>query len=173
MGRRSRKRVAAGADAPAEHSAGRASRTDREATPAPAAARPRTTRRTPGRTRAEDRPPPPWGSFPLTELLVLIALVLFVWGIVAKRPVLIFVGLTIGSVGGLELSIREHFGGFRSHTTLLSGALALIVVVAMLFAAGRVPVVLVLVVAAAVFAGAFSVLRQAFRRRSGGVGFRR
>jgi len=31
-------------------------------------------------------------------------------------------------LGGLELSIREHFTGFRSHTTLLSGFVFVVVV---------------------------------------------
>ena len=35
---------------------------------------------------------------------------------------LIGTGLALGSLAGLELSIREHFAGYRSHTLLLAGA---------------------------------------------------
>lgn len=126
----------------------------------------------PGPTRAEDRPPPPWGSFPLMEILVLIALVLFVWGVISKRWAIVALGLAIGSLGGLELSIREHFKGFRSHTTLLASAVAFAALAATFFASGGMRYV-ALPVAAAVFVVSFWALRQAFSRRSGGVGFRR
>ena len=32
------------------------------------------------------------------------------------------VGLVLGSLAGLELSVREHFAGYRSHTLLLAAA---------------------------------------------------
>ena len=35
---------------------------------------------------------------------------------------MIAVGLALGALAGMELSIREHFAGYRSHTLLLSGA---------------------------------------------------
>ncbi len=41
-----------------------------------------------------------------------------------RGAVLIATGLALGSLAGLELSIREHFAGYRSHTTLLAGAAA-------------------------------------------------
>ena len=44
-----------------------------------------------------------------------------------RGPVLIGVGLVLGALAGLELSIREHFAGYRSHTLVLSGALAVAV----------------------------------------------
>ncbi len=33
-------------------------------------------------------------------------------------------GLAIASLGGLELAIREHVTGYRSHTTMLAAARA-------------------------------------------------
>ena len=169
MGRRSRKRLADAEASP--HAAGEATRAERDTrrqldAPARPRARPRT------RSRAADRPPAPWGSFPLVELLVLIALVLLVWGVVARRGVIVVTGLAIGSIGGLELSIREHFTGFRSHTTLLAGAVALIVIVVMSLVASGTARLVALPVAGAVFVVAFWLLRKAFARRSGGVGFR-
>src|SRR5947209_10103439 len=169
MGRRSRKRLADAASVP--HTAGEATRAERD-TRRQLSTPPRT--RTPARTRSrsQDRPPAPWGSFPLVELLVLIALALLVWGVVARRGVIVATGLGIGSIGGLELSIREHFTGFRSHTTLLAGAVALIVIVVTLLVASGTARIVVLPVAGVVFVVAFWLLRRAFARRSGGVGFR-
>ena len=45
----------------------------------------------------------------------------------SRGPILIAAGLALGSIGGLELSIREHFAGYRSHTAVLAGVPALIV----------------------------------------------
>src|SRR6476620_3653908 len=59
-----------------------------------------------------ERPPPLWGSFPLTEIVIFIGLVLLVVGFFFPPPqglVMIGVGLGLGSLAGLELSIREHF----------------------------------------------------------------
>ena len=37
-------------------------------------------------------------------------------------------GLVLGSLAGLELAVREHFAGYRSHTLLLAGAIGVAVV---------------------------------------------
>src|ERR687897_519456 len=70
-------------------------------------------------------PSAPWGSFPLTELVVLVALVLLVAGFFVappRGPVMLGAGLVLGSLAGLELAAREHLAGYRSHTLLLGGA---------------------------------------------------
>lgn len=177
MGRRSRKRggelaTSAGATTRAERDAARQRRADALSRRQPGA-RP-APRRRPGRTAIEDRPPAPWGKFPLVELVVLLALVLIVAGFVVKGQrggTMIVGGLALGSLAGLELSIREHFGGFRSHTSLLAAAAG--------FVAGAIVYVITrdrtapLIAAAVVFAGTFWVFRRAFMRRTGGVGFRK
>jgi hypothetical protein len=125
------------------------------------------------RARMDDAPKAPWSPFPLTELVVLLALVLLVLGFLSsgdRRGVLIGVGLVLASLAGGELALREHFAGFRSHTMLLSGlsgflAGALAVVVGL-------PKGVVLASAVAVAVAAFPLLRRAFMRRSGGLGFR-
>lgn len=123
------------------------------------------------RRESDERPPAPWGSFPLVEICVLVGLVMLVLGFIVQGPrgsLLIAVGLVLGSLAGLELSVREHFAGFRSHTLLLAGA-ASIAVLAALFYVG--PEDLSAGVrfgaAAAVFALAAWGLTTAFRRRSG------
>ena len=139
-----------------------------QAAPAPAPA-PRAARR---RAQiADERPPAPWGSFPLVELTVLVALVLLGIGFFGGNPVALGVGLILGSAAGLELSVREHFAGFRSHTMLLA-ATAFVAVVAGLLYLADAPVPVALGVGAVVFAGLFWALRAAFRRASGGLSFK-
>lgn len=76
----------------------------------------------PARTEPTDGPPPPiWGSFPLSQLVVLGGLILLAVGVFTSNPTRVLIGLGLGSLGGLELAVREHFSGYRSHTTLLAG----------------------------------------------------
>jgi len=125
-----------------------------------------------GRGRPPDeRPPAPWGSFPLVELAVLVGLVMLVFGFVRNDPVTVVVGLALGSLAGLELSIREHFGGYRSHTTLLAG-LVFVVSVGLLYYAAGLPLLAALIAGGAGFAASFLVLRRAFRRATGGLSYR-
>src|SRR5215213_2683056 len=148
MGKRSRKRTgssavaddvpAAGGSTRAERDAARARRaaTVRERSAAPSAGG-RPTRRS---LRGE-RPPAPWGSFPLVEICVLISLVLLVAGFVTggtRGATMVFAGLALSSLAGLELAIREHFAGFRSHTMLLAGAVAVFVGTLVAVAAGKI-----------------------------------
>jgi hypothetical protein len=123
----------------------------------------------------DERPPAPWGSFPLSELLILLGIVLMAWGLFSwdsEGSVRFGAGLAIAALGGLELSLREHLAGFRSHTTLLAGAAAFAVVSVLALGPGPHAVWALLVIAAIVFAGAFYGLRELFKRRSGGLGFR-
>jgi hypothetical protein len=116
------------------------------------------------------RPPAPWEPFPLIELLVLLALGLLVAGFVIRGhrgTVMIGIGLVLGAVSGLELSIREHFGGYRSHTALLAGAAALTVLIGTSLLVPAIPPIVRLLLAALAFAGAARVLVRVFQRRSG------
>jgi hypothetical protein len=135
------------------------------ATPKPAAAR----RRTPG-----DRPPALWGDFPLTEIVIFIGLVLLVVGFFIPPPqgfVMIAVGLGLGSLAGLELSIREHFTGYRSHTLLLSAAVG-VPVFGALFVATKLSPAICVAAGLVVFGGAAWLFTSAFSRRSGGALYR-
>lgn len=124
----------------------------------------------------DDRPPPLWGSFPLTELVTLAGIVLMAWGFLSgpdgNGNSKIAAGLLIASIAGLELAIREHVTGFRSHTTLLSGAAAILVIVALGVGAGLETLGYLMLAGAVAFVGAFVGLRELFRRRSGGLSFR-
>ena len=115
-----------------------------------------------------------WGSFPLSELVVLIALVLLVVGFFVgghRGGVMMIVGICLGTLAGLELAAREHFSGYRSHNLLLAavGGMATFAVLILLT-----PLTPVLCVAAAVgvSSGSAWLLIQAFRRRSGGAAYR-
>src|SRR3954447_12444648 len=141
MGRRSRKRGYS--DAPGESRAATTTRAERDAARQRRAAQAASTpprRRRSARPTMEDRPPAPWGSFPLVELLVLAAIGLFVAGLIIRGErggVMVISALALGSLAGLELSIREHMAGFRSHTTLLAGVAGVAAAMLTFFAAGR------------------------------------
>lgn len=90
-----------------------------------------------------------------------------------RGKVIVGVGLVLGSLAGLELSAREHFAGYRSHTTLLAGACAVASVAAALALGGQslsIPVALAIGLSAGGLA-AFGLI-MSFRRRSGGASFR-
>ena len=144
----------------------------RPATAAPAAtvAAPKPAK-APRRPIEDERPPAPWGSFPLVEIVILVALVLLIAGVVVSGPrgtALLVTGLALGSLGGLELSIREHFAGYRSHTTMLAAA-AGVATLALLFYGlpDLLPPVGRVAVAVAVAAATAFALTRAFRARSG------
>jgi hypothetical protein len=151
MGRRSRaRRAAAGSAAPAPP------------TPRPAPLR-------------EERPKAPWDPFPLVELSVLIGLVLLVIGVIVgldsdRGRAALVCGLALASLGGLDTALREHFNGFRSHSTLLAALPAVLVAGALFFA--QAPWLAIAAGTAVTFALGFWTFRAAFRRRSGGLSYR-
>ena len=115
-----------------------------------------------------------WSPFPLTELVILLSMALIVAGVLTdggRRGALLGCGFALVSLAGLELAIREHFAGYRSHSTLL-GAASAIAVDAPLYVWTDLPQILLLVIGAGVFALVLTRLRRAFRTRSGGLGFR-
>jgi hypothetical protein len=159
MSRRTRKR-AAGATR-AERDAARRER----ASAAPPPARPK---------RRSDRPTAPWGSFPLSELLILLGIVLILWGALSGRDgeERLLAGLVISSLGGGELALREHLAGYRSHSALLAGVAAFVAVTVVALGLGPVKIWVLLILGAGVFAATFYAMRELFKRRSGGLGFR-
>jgi hypothetical protein len=159
MGKRSRKRGATIAPPPPTPTA--TARTQAATTPPSR------------RARMSEAPKAPWSPFPLTELVILLSLVMLALGFLSggdRRGTFIGVGLVLASLGGGELALREHFAGYRSHTSLLAG-LAGFIAGALDVAAGT-PKLTVLIIAVAVGLATFPLLRRAFKRRSGGLGFR-
>ena len=122
-------------------------------------------------SRIDERPPAPWGSFPLAELTVLAGIVALVVGVVSANPTAIGVGVVLAGLGGLEVSVREHFAGYRSHTTLLAGTVFVLATGALFYFAGLV-LAIALAVGIAAFAASFYALRRAFQKASGGLSFK-
>jgi hypothetical protein len=122
-------------------------------------------------TPGDDRPPAPWGSFPLAELTILGGIVALVVGLFGGGPTAIGVGVALAGLGGMEVAIREHLAGYRSHTTLLAGAV-FVLVVALLFYVAKLILAICLAIGAAAFVAAFLLLRRAFQRASGGLTFK-
>ena len=151
MGRRSRQRGAAPVSAPP---------------PDP----PRTPRR---HARVDEAPKAPWHPVPLVELAILAGLILVVAGFVAgdrAGGVLITGGIALVSIASLELAIREHVSGYRSHSALLAGAAA-VATGAVGFLVGL-PQIAILLVAVIVGVAAFAALRGMFQRKAGGLSWR-
>jgi hypothetical protein len=170
MGRRSRKRALEGGPAPATT---RAERDAARRARAASGGRRRAPR--PGRPSIDERPQAPWGSFPLSELVILLGIGLMTWGLLSwnsEGDLRFGAGLALASLGGLELSVREHLAGYRSHSSLLASATALIVVSLLALGPGPRVAWALLGIAAVVFGLAFYGLRELFKKRSGGLGFR-
>jgi len=169
MGRRSRKR---GESTRAERDAARLARAGERARSPEERAREQRPR--PGRPSLHERPSAPWGSFPLSELVIFLGIVLIVWGALkgSDGERFIFAGLVIASLGGGELALREHMAGYRSHSSLLAGAAAFLSVTAVALGLGPVKVWVLLALGVGVFAATFYAMRELFKRRSGGLGFR-
>jgi len=147
--------------------------------PPPAPKAPKPVEPTARRTARDERPQAPWGSFPLTELAILVGLVMLVAGFLSGGfggTVAIAVGISLAAIGGLELAVREHFSGYRSHSTLLAGACAIatagaVTGIAVLASGSVIPLIPVLAGALA-FVPAFLAVRGAFQRASGGLSYR-
>ena len=158
MGKRSRKRNDDARRAPVVLD-------DDPATPVPPRGR-----RLDVKARREEAPPAPWGDKPLGEIAVFVGLVLVVIGFVARQPVLLIVGFVFVGLSAAELAVREHFAGYRSHSSLIAAALALIAG-SVLRLAGAPPIpagIVGLVVGVA----AFVALRRQFKALTGGLAFR-
>src|SRR3954466_12573397 len=161
MGRRSRKR--GGASAPA------AAPTTPRATGPGDRARPHVAPPGPRAPMAE-APKAPWAPFPLVELCVLIALVLIVLGFTSdgpRRGALLACGVALASLAGLEIAIREHVAGFRSHSALLAGAAAIVVAVPLYFLTGL-PQIVLLAAAVVVYTLPFARPGRAVHAQTGG-----
>jgi hypothetical protein len=149
---------------------GRRSRARRAAAPAaPPQAAPRPARLT------DERPKAPWHPFPLVELSVLVGLILIVVGAITgldsdRGRLALVCGLLLASLGGLDTALREHFNGYRSHSTVLAALPAVLVAGVLFFTSA--PWLAVTGAAAAVFLAGLWGFRGVFRRRSGGLTFR-
>ncbi len=114
-----------------------------------------------------ERPASPFG-WPVSEMAIFIGLIAFVVGAVqllshdGVQPAL-YVGAAVIALGVLEFTVREHFSGFRSHTTLLAGIPAVGVGITVIAIVGsRTTRQLLMLVVVLVFAGLFYTFRRVF-----------
>jgi hypothetical protein len=129
------------------------------AAPAATATAPR-----PGQRRDVERPQAPWHPVPLTEIAILAGLIAFVIGLAGGSDAPLIVGLVVLLLAVIEMTAREHFAGFRSHSMLLAALIA-IAVEAVLYAVGGAtftgPVALAVIVP--IFAALFFLFRGRYR----------
>ena len=110
---------------------------------------------------------------PLVELAILCGLILIVAGFVtggSAGGILVTGGIVLVGLASLELAVREHVSGYRSHSALLAGAAA-VALAALGYLVGL-PQIAILLVAAVVGIGAFAALRGMFQRKAGGLSWR-
>jgi lysylphosphatidylglycerol synthetase-like protein (DUF2156 family) len=122
-------------------------------------------------TAPDERPPAPWGSVPLAELVILAGIVSLAIGVIGGHPTAIGLGVVLAGLGGFEVAIREHFAGYRSHTSLLAGA-AFVFTTGLVFYVADQILAVALAVGAIAFAVTFFLARRAFQRASGGLSYR-
>ena len=71
-----------------------------------------------------ERPHSPWHPFPLSELLILAgaigAVVAWQRGVAHRGTALLIASIAAVMLGTIEVTLREHLSGFRSHAILLS-----------------------------------------------------
>ncbi len=147
-------------DAPAQRAAARAS-----AKP-PAPRRPRTS---PTAPTFGERPRAPWHPLPLSELLILVGLVGAAIGFrqgAAGGPS-VLVGLLAVAIGTIEVTLREHRSGYRSHTVLLALLPVLVFdsLVVLAVSAFATPPRLLIVALIAIDVALFALLFRALRAR--------
>lgn len=129
------------------------------------------------REQAAERPKPPWGSFPLSELAILLGGVLLVLGFFGgtgpRQATMVVAGFAIASVGALEVVVREHLAGYRSHSLLLAGVPTVVVLGALFYLGPEwlTPPARVAIGALVYALSAWSLV-QVFRLRSDGRAFR-
>ena len=113
--------------------------------------------------REGERPEGLFGGLPISELAILAGLVGAVVGFLNGGGTALIVGLIVCALGVVEVTAREHFSGYRSHTVLLAAipAIAVEVVIVVVFGEPR-QRALLLVVVVPVFFLLFWVLRRRF-----------
>jgi hypothetical protein len=83
-------------------------------------------------------------------------------GLVGRQPVTLIVGLVLCALAVLEFTTREHFSGYRSHTTLLAAFPAVILEAVLILAIKPSHPLLVLPVIVPVYVLSFWLLRRRF-----------
>jgi hypothetical protein len=117
-----------------------------------------------------ERPRAPWHPLPLSELLILVGGIATIIGFTRGEGghTVLLAGIGAAAIGTIEVTVREHLSGYRSHTLILALLPALVfhsavILVVALFT--RVPRVLnlgLLPLDVALYAYLFRLLRSRF-----------
>jgi len=119
-----------------------------------------------------DRPQAPWHPLPLSELLILVGAIGTVIGLqkgLSHGGPPLFAGLAAVVIGTVEVTLREHLSGYRSHTLILALLptiafhSAVVLTVAAFTSTPRVLNIALLALDAALFAFLFKLLRARFQ----------
>ncbi len=110
-----------------------------------------------------ERPPGRFGGVPVSEIAILAGAVALVVGVINRGGPALIGGVVICLFGVVEVTTREHFSGYRSHTVLLAAIPAVAVEFLIALTVGPPAVrALLLVPVAAVFAVCAWLLRKPF-----------
>jgi hypothetical protein len=109
------------------------------------------------------RPESPFGGVPVSEVAILLGIIGAVFGFLNGGGPALVVGLVVCALGVCEITGREHFSGYRSHTALLAGIPAVLIEVGVvaIFGAPK-QRALLLAIVVPVFAILFWLLRRQF-----------
>jgi hypothetical protein len=113
--------------------------------------------------REGERPEGLFGGLPISEAAILIGFIGLVIGFFQGGGTVIVVSLIVVGLGVVEVTAREHFSGYRSHSTLLAlvPAVAIVAAAVSIFGAPQ-QRSLVLLFVAPVFLALFWLLRRRF-----------
>ncbi len=112
-----------------------------------------------------ERPPSPFGGLPVSEIAIFAGVIGAVVGFLQGGGAALYVGLAACALGVVEVTAREHFSGFRSHSSLLAGIPAVAAGIAIFSVVGQPRQrSLVLLIIVPIYGCLFWLLRQRFRR---------
>jgi len=125
------------------------------------------------RARLDEAPKPPWAPVPLNEICIFVGMILVAVALLgsSQRALLIGFGLALILIATMELCLREHLAGYRSHSVLISACTAVILGLPLVLLTSF-SKVLLLAAAGVIFGVLWWLLRTLFRNRSGGMSWR-
>jgi hypothetical protein len=112
-----------------------------------------------------ERPESPFGGLPISEIAIFAGVVGLIVGLIQHGGPALIAGIVVCTLGVLEITGREHFSGYRSHTILLAAMPAVAAEVAFVEIFGEPSSrLLLLAVIVPVYAVLFWLLRAAFMK---------
>lgn len=110
-----------------------------------------------------ERPASPFGGLPVSEIAIFAGVVALIVWLVRGGTGTLVAGIAACVLGVVEVTAREHFAGYRSHTTLLAGIPAIAIAIALVSVTGeRQGHAPLLAVAIPIFGILFWLLRRRF-----------